>query len=179
MAASVERYGPEVYGFLVARLRDEDLANDAFAAACEDLCTTASTFAWRCSMRTWFYKLARSAATREGLRRRRGHVRDVALSDVSELADQVSSRTRDYLRTAVKDGFVALREELDPDDQMLLVLRVDRALDWAEVAEVLADGDLDAAESARAAARLRQRFKTLKEQLRKRAIEVGLVPAEE
>ena len=175
LAEAVDAYGAEVYGFLVSRLRDEDAAGDALAQTWEDLCASIGAFEWRCSMRTWMYKLARSAAARE--RRGRGGQGDVPLSAVSEVAEQLRSRTRDYLRTEVKDGFSALREELPPDDQTLLILRVDRGLSWSEVAEVLSDGDPDDDERARAAARLRQRFKAIKEQLRTRAIEAGLIDA--
>lgn len=172
---AVEAYGAEVYGFLVSRLRDEDLAGDAFAQACEDLCVSIRSFEWRCSMRTWMYKLARSAAAREkrGLHPRAGL--GVPLSQVSEVADRVATRTREYLRTEVKDGFAALREELSPEDQTLLILRVDRRLEWIEVAEILSDHSLDQEDATRAAARLRQRFKTVKETLRCRAAATGLI----
>lgn len=171
---AVEVYGAEVYGFLVSRLREEEAASEVFSQACEDLCASIGSFEWRCSMRTWFYKLARSAEARHARGLSKGR-RNVPLSQVSEMAEQVSSRTRDYLRTEVKDRFAALREELSPEDQTLLILRVDRGLEWSEVAEVLADGELIEEEMSRSTARLRQRFKTLKEHLRARAIEVGLI----
>jgi RNA polymerase sigma-70 factor, ECF subfamily len=176
---AVEAYGPEVYGFLVSRLRDEDMASDAFAQACEDLCAGVGAFKWRCSMRTWLYKLARSAAAREGRGPHRRAGRNIPLSQVSEVAEQARSRTREYLRTEVKDGFAALREELPAEDQSLLILRVDRGLDWLEVAEVLGDGEIEEEELKRAAARLRQRFKTVKARLRQRAVEVGLIEADD
>jgi RNA polymerase sigma-70 factor (ECF subfamily) len=108
---AVETYGPEVFGFLMSRLRDDEAASEAFAQACTDLVASIPSFAWRCSMRTWIYKLARSAATKQtrGLRRKRG---DVPLSEVSEVAEKLSSRTREWLRTEVKDAFADLRAEL-------------------------------------------------------------------
>lgn len=175
LALAVELYGPEVFGFLVSRLRNDDDARDVFGETCEDLCASMGSFGWRCSMRTWMYKLARSAAARH--RRRAGNAtgRRVSMSQVSEVAAQVSSRTREYLRTEVKDQFTALREELDPEDQTLLILRVDRELDWLDVARVMSDGDPSPEELKRAAARLRQQFKTIKERLRERAIAIGLI----
>lgn len=171
LTLAFEAYGAEVYGFLVSRLRDADTAHDAFGQTCEDLCRSITTFEWRCSLRTWIYKLARSAASRQ----LRGQKVDVPLSEISDLAEQARSRTREYLRTEVKDRFAALREELSAEDQTLLILRVDRGLDWLEIAEVLSDGDLSADERGRASARLRQRFKTVKDRLRSRAVEVGLL----
>jgi RNA polymerase sigma-70 factor (ECF subfamily) len=175
LALAVETYGAEVYGFLLSRLHDEEFASDAIGQAWEDLCRSIRAFAWRCSMRTWMYKLARSAAAR--LRRAPHNRRDanVPLSQISEEAERLRSRTREYLRSEVKDAFTALREELAPEDQALLILRVDRGLEWTEVAYVLSDDELSQEELGRASARLRQRFKTVKEQLRVRALELGLI----
>jgi RNA polymerase sigma-70 factor, ECF subfamily len=175
LSHAVELYGPEVFGFLVSHLRNDDAARDVFAEACEDLCASIDSFGWRCSIRTWMYKLARSAAARYHRRAVNSAGRRVSLSQVSEVAQQVASRTRDYLRTEVKDRFTALREELDPEDQTLLILRVDRELDWLDVARVVSDGDPGPEELKRAAARLRQRFKTVKDRLRARAIAIGLI----
>jgi RNA polymerase sigma-70 factor (ECF subfamily) len=176
VAAAIDAYGPEVFGFLVSRLRDEDVAGDVFSQTCEDLWRTIARFEWRCSMRTWLYKLARSSASHHERSPHNRGERKVRLSQVSAVADRVRSRTVEYLRTEVKDGFARLREELDPDDQALLTLRVDKNLDWNDIARVLADDDLEGEALTRASARLRQRFKTLKERLRERAVETGLIP---
>jgi hypothetical protein len=60
---------------------------------------------------------------------------------------------------------------------MLLVLRVDRAMSWKDVARVLAEIDDDDSDEAvsRRAARLRKRWQSLKESIRERAIAAGLV----
>jgi RNA polymerase sigma-70 factor (ECF subfamily) len=62
---------------------------------------------------------------------------------------------------------------------MLLVLRVDRNLEWNDLARVLAEGDdgtapLADADVTREAARLRKRFQLLKEKLREMAKREGL-----
>ncbi len=175
--AALEGYGSEVFGFLVTRARDEDAAGDMFSQACEDLWRTMESFQWRCSMRTWMYKLARSAASRYERSPANRAGRKLRLSQVSEVADRIRSRTMDHLRTEVKDEFTRLREELTVDDQTLLTLRVDRGLDWNEVARVFADEELDDEELTRASARLRQRFKKVKDKLRERAIATGLIPS--
>jgi RNA polymerase sigma-70 factor, ECF subfamily len=175
--ATIKGYGDEVFSFLIARLRAEDRASDVFGQMCEDLWRSTPTFEWRCSMRTWIYRLARSAAVRFERSPANRRDRRMALSQVSEIADQVRSRTLVHLRTEVKDEFQKLREQLDPDEQTLLVLRIDRDLGWNEIAEIMADGaDEDAPEGrARASARLRQRFQTLKKRLRELATERGLL----
>ena len=68
------------------------------------------------------------------------------------------------------------RSELSEEDQMVLVLRVDRSLSWVELAEVmLASDNPTASQLATEAARLRKRFQLAKAHLRKRAEEAGLV----
>lgn len=173
---ALRAYGEEVYSFLVARMRQEDRAADVFSQACEDLWRSLPTFGWRCSLRTWFYKLARSAAARYERSPANDPARRAGASQVAELADQVRSRTIAYLRTEVKDKVAELRGRLDPEEQMLLVLRVDRNLEWDDIAEILEDdaGD-DAAATKRAAARLRQRYQKLKARLRELAAAEGLL----
>ena len=74
----------------------------------------------------------------------------------------------------MKDRFALIRDALPEDDRMLLVLRVDRAMSWRQVAQVLAGADAAPADVARAEVRLRKRFQLLKEEIRERAKELGL-----
>ena len=173
---AIEGYGPEVLSFLEMMLRDHADASDAFAQACEDLWKGLPRFEGRSSMKTWFYTLARHAASR--LRRSTHPGRRAALSEITDVAERVRSRTRPHLRTEIKHGFAAIRDALDDDDRMLLVLRVDRAMSWNDVARVMADeSDSDSSEStARIAARLRKRFQSVKDTIRERAIAQGLIP---
>jgi len=173
---AIEGYGPEVLSFLEMMLRDHADASDAFAQACEDLWKGLPRFEGRSSMKTWFYTLARHAASR--LRRSTHPGRHAALSEITDVAERVRSRTRPHLRTEIKHGFAAIRDALDDDDRMLLVLRVDRAMSWNDVARVMADeSDSDSSEStSRIAARLRKRFQSVKDTIRERAIAQGLIP---
>jgi RNA polymerase sigma-70 factor (ECF subfamily) len=174
VTAAIHGYGDEVYSFLVSRLRDDDVAADVFSQACSDLLASMPTFQWRCTLRTWFYRLARSAAARHVLSPANRRDRRVALSDVSEAMDRVRSRTEMHLRSEVKDGLRKIREQLEPEQQQLLLLRIDRGLGWNEIAEIIEDVD-DAAALTRAAARLRQQFQTLKDRLRQLATAEGLL----
>lgn len=174
LRVAVETYGEEVFSFLVVRMRDEDAAGDVFSQACEDLLASLPSFGWRCSLRTWFYRVARSAAARYQRSPLNNSARRVALSNVSELAAQVRSRTLAHMRSEVKDKMRALREQLDADEQQLLMLRVERDLSWGEIAEILDDVDDDEPKE-RAAARLRQQFQKLKTRLRELAISEGLI----
>ena len=85
----------------------------------------------------------------------------------------VRTVTRPYLRTEVKSELTRLRESLDPEDQLLLILRLDKDLAWRDIALVFADGDADA-DLERLAATLRKRFQSVKDRLRQMARKSGL-----
>ena len=175
---ALEAYGPELYGFFVNLMRGETAAVEVFSQTAEDLWRGLPSFRAQCSVRTWMYVLARHAAVRywRSPWNRGGRTGESKLDSV--VAD-ARSRTAPWLRTDVKDRWHALREALDPDDQTPLVLRVDRDLSWSDVARVmLGSDDPDAAELTRETARVRKRFQLLKDELRKRARELGLVEDE-
>jgi RNA polymerase sigma-70 factor (ECF subfamily) len=176
---SVEAYGSEVFGFLVSLMRDADAASEVFSQACEDLWAGLPGFEGRSSLRTWFYTLARNAASRFHRSPQRDRRRHVPLSQMAELAEATRTRTLPHLRTDVKDQFAVIRDSLDESDRALLVLRVDRQMSWNDIARILA-GDGGAAEPrTRASARLRKRFQVLKEELRQRALAAGLLGEDE
>jgi RNA polymerase sigma-70 factor (ECF subfamily) len=174
VTVGIQGYGDEVYSFVMARVRDDDVAADIFGQTCADLLASMPAFQWRCSLRTWFYRLARASAVKYQRQPGNRPDRRVALSQVSDALDQVRSRTQLHLRSEVKDRLRALRDQLDPDEQQLLMLRIDRDLGWSEIAEIVDDED-DPQAVARASARLRQQFQALKERLRDLAIADGLL----
>jgi RNA polymerase sigma-70 factor (ECF subfamily) len=176
-AAAFEAYGPEISSFLIARLRDASDAQEVFSMFAEDLWAGLPKFSWRCSMRTWAYTLARNAATRYVAAPQRRGGRNVALSDVSQLAvERARSATHLYQQTEVKDRFRSLRERLDADDQMLLVLRVDRGMAWRDLAITMAGNvDLDDEAIERESLRLRKAFERVKSELKRIAQREGLL----
>jgi RNA polymerase sigma-70 factor, ECF subfamily len=176
----LEGYGREIFGFLVARLRDRDAASDVFSQFTEDLWRGLDGFRWQCSARVWSYTLARHAASRyiDDVRRRRG--RDVPLSragPLSEIAERIRTGTRAGARTEARSRIAQLRESLPVDDQTLLILRVNRKLGWREIAQImLREGESgDDEELDREAGRLRKRYQLAKDKLRQMAVEQGLV----
>jgi RNA polymerase sigma-70 factor (ECF subfamily) len=170
---ALESYGPELYGFLVTYFGNEADASEVFSQLGEDLWKGLPSFALGCSVRTWLYVLARHAAARF---RRSPWNRRTGDSHLDALVESVRTRTQPWLRTDVKDRFRAVRDSLDPEDRSLLVLRVDRGLSWEEVARVMLSLEApDAVALERESARLRKRYQALKEELRKRAHEAGLV----
>jgi len=167
----LSHYRAELYSFLHARLQSDTDAHEVLAQTSEDVWRGIGTFRFECSFRTWLYTLARHAAIRfERTPANRARQRE-ALSRAPEPVDRERSGTRPYLRTDVKDRLSALRATLTPDEQSLLMLRVDRGLSWEEVSRVLYDddGEPDDASIRRHAVNLRQRFRKLTERLRERA----------
>ena len=176
---SIESYGPEILAFLITQLGDTDAAGEVFAQFSEEFWKSLPRFEWRCSVRTWAYKLARTSASLYH-RKERKHARNAPLSNASRLSQAVArvrTATEAYRRTEVKDRFQELREQLPAEDQAVLVLRVDRGLSWLELAEVLsrADAALDDAALKTEAARLRKRFQLAKDRLKRMAEEEGLL----
>jgi RNA polymerase sigma-70 factor (ECF subfamily) len=177
---SIEGYGPEILGFLVARMRDETAAADIFAMFCEDFWKGLPSFQWRCTARVWAYTLARHAANRFAVQAYRKADRNIPLSQaniLSQLVEQVRSTTLPHLKTAIKSRMRELREQLPKEDQTVLILRVDKKMSWTDLAEVMAfDGETpDEATLKKETARLRKRFQLAKERLRKLAEADGLI----
>jgi RNA polymerase sigma-70 factor (ECF subfamily) len=100
--------------------------------------------------------------------RRRRQRAEVTLSgEAAEVAARVRSQTREYLRTEAKHRLAGVIARLDEEDRMLLLLRVQRRLSWAEVTRVLAGEQApSAALLSRRSAALRKRFERLKQIVR-------------
>jgi hypothetical protein len=94
------------------------------------------------------------------------------------LAERIRTTTLPHLRTDVKDKMRALRERLDDEEQIILVLHVDKAMGFRDVAHVLHGDVLDEAMLPREAARLRKRFQGVKEKLRAWAEAEGMLAPE-
>jgi RNA polymerase sigma-70 factor (ECF subfamily) len=99
----------------------------------------------------------------------RRRVRRLMTDEYSLVAERLrmSSLRSDPLAAA--DRLAKLRESLKPDEQTLLILRVDKGLSWKEIAQILAEDtppDVGA---------LRKRFERLKERLVRMAEKEGLI----
>jgi RNA polymerase sigma-70 factor (ECF subfamily) len=180
--AALDLYGDEIHSFLGMRLRNTNDAQEAFSMFAEDFWVGLAKFGWRSSVRTWAYMIARNAAARYASAPHRRAARNLTLSApgrVSAWIERARSATQIHQQTAVKDRVRALREQLDPDDQMLLVLRIDRNLAWRDLAITMTgDADLDDAALDREAARLRKAFERVKAQLKDLAQADGLLAAD-
>lgn len=168
-AEAIRGFGPEILGYLSRVLGSRDEASDAFSFFAEQLWRGLPGFAGRSSVRVWAYRVAWSAAVRlradAWFRRRERFPTSMA----SRVAGEVLSRTA-VARERESAELTRLRASLEPEEQSLLVLRVDRGLSWREVAEVMAGEGQALDEPA-----LRKRFERVKAKLARLAQEEGLL----
>jgi RNA polymerase sigma-70 factor (ECF subfamily) len=170
VVGTIDGYGPEIVRYLHTLLRDPVMVDDAFSLFCESVWRGLPRFRRESTLRVWCYALARharSAALRAG--RRGGEVLGISeIESVRIAAANVRTRTAEYLRTGARARIEQLRARLDPEDQMLLVLRITRRFEWKDIARALADVDepLDDATLARRATALRKRYQRVKDELR-------------
>ena len=168
--AVVRDYGPQILGYLTSVLRNESDAADVFSQFTEDLWRGLPGFRRECPLRVWAYKVAWHAAARHLRDPFRARGRRLETTELSRVADEVRSSVMLGRAEARRRGIDRLREKLAPDEQTLLVLRLDRGLSWREVATVLAEDGTAVDEPA-----LRKRFERLKDRLAAMARDEGLL----
>jgi len=176
-AELLKLHGAEVYGYVRSLLKDDDAADEAFAQASENVLLGIAAFRGECSLRTWFYVVARHAALQELKRGSRRRGERISIWE-KHLAAPVRTATLAYRSTQVKDRVAELRASLSANERELLVLRVDRKLSWDEIALVCAEQAAPAVEALdlkKAAARHRKQFERVKDKLRELARAAGLL----
>lgn len=166
----IREFGPSIYGLFVNQFpKRPELAEEAFSCFAENLVRGISSYRGEASVRTWTYILARNAAVsvaRDGWRRLG---RRLETTEFDQLAQEARTRSAIRLERQV-DALAPLRHALDPDDQLLLTLRLDEELSWDEVALVLSAGGEPVA-----APSIRKRFQRLKATLGEEARRLGLL----
>ncbi len=161
MTAAVRGYGPAVLGFLVSSLKDKDTAKDVFSQACENLWRNIAGFRRECAFGTWFYVLAWNAARNQLSEAHRRRVRRLQTSEISQLVAPIRSTGVSHLRGEA----ARLRDSLTPEERTLLILRIDRAMPWGDVARVM---EVDEPV-------LRKRYERIRRKLKRGAEAGGLV----
>lgn len=175
---ALRELGPSVFRYLCARIRNQDVASEAFAKFAEDMWRGLRTFEGRSSLRVWAFVIARNAAGQTLRRNRREHkrLRPVDSAIIDQLVQELRTATREYLKSEAKDRFQQLRARLSPDEQALLVLRVNEQLGWDDIARIHSEAENAAIK--REAARLRKRFQLVRQKLRDMAREEGLLTSD-
>jgi RNA polymerase sigma-70 factor, ECF subfamily len=164
--AVLRMYGSEIIGWLSDALRNDADAHDAFSRTAEQLWRSLQSFDGRCSMRTWMYLLARHAV--HYIRNQAKFRREQLVSHVPSVAHAVTHIWNTTRRAAVHhtNVYAEIREQLDEDDRLLLVLRVDRNLTWRDIAHVIVGEDATTEQLEQKAATLRKQFERVKVLLR-------------
>jgi RNA polymerase sigma-70 factor (ECF subfamily) len=164
-AVLLRAHGSEILGVLVAMVGDDALAADAYSVFCERVWRGLPKFRFECACRTWAYTIARRSLY-DVLRKRRAAAEiPVSPSRLPEIVALAASSTAPHLRTTNEQKLQAARALLSRDDQLLLVLRIDKQMSWGDVALVLGDGDQTPEQLASACVVLRKRFSRLKARL--------------
>ncbi len=166
---ALRRLGPQILRYLRSLLREESAATEAFSQFAENLWRGLPRFRAESSLRTWAFRLASNAAInlREEAWRVRG--RRLATGEASKIAEEVRTKTAVRVERQ-RRALDKLRESLSVEDRSLLVLRIDQALSWGEIADILS------AEGRRVdVAAVAKRFERVKERLGKLARDQGLV----
>jgi RNA polymerase sigma-70 factor (ECF subfamily) len=174
---ALQGYGPELLRFIAAMTRDDATAADVFSRASEDIWRGLPGMAWQSTFRTWAFTLTRHACYRH-LRGPKRRPASLSQTDIEGVVAAVRTATLPYLRTEMKDRFRQLRESLSLEEQELLTLRIDRAFEWGDIAEIVAGGPLQSAARSRASAACRKRFERITDKLRELAEAQGLLEPE-
>lgn len=163
-------YGPQILSYLAAILGDQNAANEVFSRFSEDLWLGIGSFRRESSLRSWAYQIAWNAArqfARDTFVRRQQRL---STGEWSGIAEQVRSSSAALRELAIQSRLAKLKNRLEPEENTLLILRVDRDLSWKEIAQVMSEAAQPLSEAG-----LRKRFQRLKSKLRKLAKKEGLL----
>lgn len=165
----VEKLGPSVHGYLRTLLPGDD-ADEAYLEFQENVLKGLPGFRWECPLRAWVHRVAFHSASR--IWRRPGRrLEDPLPSRPSRLGPGSGGPPPGM--SGRHAGLALLRRSLSVEDQTLLTLRVDRELEWEEIAVVLGE-EGDGAGTVHSAA-LRKRYERLTRRLREEARRHGLI----
>jgi RNA polymerase sigma-70 factor, ECF subfamily len=159
---AIECLRPEALGYLRSLLEEDD-ANDALSLWSEAVWHDLPSFRWESSLRAWAIGVARHSASRILRKPHRSREQHLSSSAASWLA--ASLGTSRVNSAQQHQQLALLRASLDQEEQELLTLRIDRRLEWEEVAYILQSSSVA----------LRKRMERLTKKLTQLARELGLL----
>jgi DNA-directed RNA polymerase specialized sigma24 family protein len=174
VAEAIRLYGAEIFGFLVGVLGDNKASRDVYATIHDRVLQDLPAFSWRCSLRTWTYAIARAELARHRLRVAPAPARpSQALASVPDPTTTISFRP-----TNMRSKIATLRACLQEEDRELLILRIDRRLDWQELAVTSLGENASRFEIERESTRLCARFALVRDALAESARQQRLLGPE-
>ena len=163
VGAVLALYGAELYGFLLAVIGDRKRVDATYGAACARAPSELAAFAETCALRLVMYAVAHDELARQG-ELRRAEATVFLPSDESPAVRTISRRPV-HQRTVIR----ALRVALSREDRVLLILRIDRSLEWKEIALVTLGLRAPRMNLVRESARLRARMRVVRDVLARSA----------
>jgi RNA polymerase sigma-70 factor (ECF subfamily) len=158
----IEVFRPDVLAYLHTRL-DEDEANDALSLWSEAVWKDLRAFRWQSSLRAWAIGVARHSASRIVRKPHRHREQHLSSSAASWIAASIGTSLA--ISAERHQKLALLRATLDEDEQELLTLRIDRSLEWEEVAYIVETNS----------AAVRKRMERLTKKLAQLAKDLGLL----
>lgn len=162
---ALEYYGPEILGWLIGVVKDETAAEDICQHFSIALWKGLPSFRWESSLRVWAYKIAWHELIRFQKAKEKRKEQQFNTSEISGLAQAVTSLHMVLRKKQEASRLVELRQELPEEMQTLIILRIDREMSFGEIAQVL-EIEEDTA---------RQKFKRAKDKLKELAKKEGLL----
>jgi len=169
---ALEEYGKELLGWLCGVCGDL-AAQTIFDRFSKELPGELWAFSGQFAFRPWLYGIARKVAFRQ-LRSPSRQDSPLGGSVMPQPGDHASDH-RTWAKTQLNhSAFARLRDQLDPEERMVLILRVDRRMSWEDVARVM-ENPATGETLRESATRLRRYFHRTRERLREMAIAEGLM----
>jgi RNA polymerase sigma-70 factor (ECF subfamily) len=134
---AIQYLGPDVLRFLRSLLRDEDEAGDAFSQFAESLWRDLGSFRGDAPLRNWAFRLAYHAAISLKRQAWRRYRRRLTTGEVMRIAEELRTKTYERVERQ-RSAMDQLCEALSIEERMLLNLRIEQNLSWAEIADVMA-----------------------------------------
>jgi|GEM_PF-774003 len=177
-AAAIALYGAEIFGFLIGVLDHAGAAHDVYATFSAHLRGHLPRAAWGCSLRVMMYLIAcRALADHTRARApREGAAESAAPREGESIVAPTPVAKSRFDRADSVSGISALRRNLSQGARELLVLRVDRGLAWNDIALISLGESAAPVDVRRESKRLERRFRSIREQLARTAIDLGLLP---
>jgi len=175
-AAAIALYGAEIFGFLIGVLDHVGAAHDAYATFSARLSGHLARATWTCSLRVMMYVIACRTLARHTRGGAAAENDAPAAPDGASLVAPTPLVADRFQRIDSMTGISALRRNLSQGERELLVLRVDRGLGWSDIAIISLGESAAPIDIQRESKRLEKRFRTIREQLARSAIELGLLP---
>ena len=174
-ALAIRGYGPELLGFLLGERNYDVFAEDVYAEFLMNIWRGLRGFRWESTFRTWAYVVVRN--TNSGFNGRNkekktpiraGRCERLPTRELNRLANEVRANTLLVQQVDAKSRVARIREQLEPDERALLILRVDRDMAWKDVSEIMGEEPNT----------LAQRYLRLKDKIHKLAKKEGIVPTQ-